>query len=335
METTTTTTPSATTEAAPAAPATSAPASTPTPSERPQTLQEAFARDATTAPPTDDSTEPAATAQTPAPEATTDPLSTEKQGPIPFAAHKTALENARTKAATEAVQQFERDYGWAKQVSPQEFQSFAETARQMSSDPIGFLQSFASGLQDHPVYGPQLRSQAARTLATRQASTPPEPDVAVTDETGRVIAHTYSDGALAKRDEWLIAKVVSQMQGEIAPLKQSHAEAEAQRAHAEATAQIESQADGILSDIKAIVGEDDAAIAAVAEAMDAHPDWSPHRAAAHVAQTVVRPKFEQSAESKVLESLKTKAAAATPNPAGAVVSATQRPTSLLDKGLQW
>lgn len=326
---------SSTPETAPAAPATSAPVSTPTPSERPRTIQEAFARDAATQDPAATET-PAPVATEPAAQTTPDGVPPGKPpGPIPFDAHKTALENARTKATQDAEAKFAQDYGWAKQITPEQLQTWTATARAMAENPIQFLQEFSAQLRDHPVYGPKLRSEAARMLATQRSAQPPEPDVAITDEAGRVVGRTYSDAALQKRDEWLIQRVLGQVQGELSPLKQSYEAQQAEHAAAVQRQAIESEADAVIADVRAIVGDDQTALKAVSEAMDAHPEWTAHRAAAHVFQTVLSPKFKESAKAGVLDDLKTRAAASTVNPSMAAVPSQKRPTSLLDPALQW
>lgn len=87
----------------------------------------------------------------------TDPVRT---GPIPFDVHKTALDNARTKA----VEEYRQQYGWAEQINRDELLEFARTVQQSKDDPIAYVQNLIAHLQTDAKYGPELRSIAARAL---------------------------------------------------------------------------------------------------------------------------------------------------------------------------
>lgn len=311
-----------------AAPATEAPAAL-TPEQRPQTLEEAFAQDEAPAEPE----APAATAPAAETPETKHP-SDNTPGPR-LADHKKILENTRAKTRAEVESEYQSRYPWLSKLTPEEAQGWVETARSMAESPIQFLQDFAGKLREHPVWGPQLRSEAARMLASQRTEAPPEPDVEILDGAGNVVGKTYSDAALQKRDEWLSARIAKQFQSELAPLKQSHEQAKAQQQHAEFMQAVEHEADTVLADVTAIVGQDEAALKAVAEAMDANPQWTAQRAAAHVFETLVKPGLTTSTKAQVLDELKTRAAASTLNPSAAAVTSTTRPTSLLDPGLKW
>jgi hypothetical protein len=341
MDTSTgTSTPSGSTETpSSGAPTTAAPSPSITPGQRP-TFEQAFAADAastSSAPSTDSES---ATTQPVDPAADPSALhpKTDAPGPIPFAAHKTALENARTKAAQEAQQQFDRDYGWAKQIPRESLNRMSEIASQMTSDPIRFLNDFVTELQSHPTHAQALRSQAGRLLASArgpQAEPMPGPDVQIVDAQGQVTGETYSAAQLAKRDAWREQQLLAKVQQEFGPLK---AERDQQRQQAQAdaaTKQVESKADGIMSELTEILDGDESHFAAVKQVWDANPSWSAHQAALHVRKTVIAPSSAQKAEAKVLEDLKTKAASQGVNPAGAVVANTSRPTSFNDPRLKW
>ncbi len=165
-------------------------------------------------------TQPAVTTPTPP---------TKPQGPIPFDVHSRALENARVKAAEE----YKAKYGWAETADRQAYEQAIALARRTTADPVAYVKELIADLQNHPQYGPELRSEAARALAAgRSAPTMPEPDIAVTDENGNVVGRTYSADAQAKRDAWLESQFMAKVSEQIAPLVQTHKTLEAQRQQA-------------------------------------------------------------------------------------------------------
>lgn len=323
---------------APSGATTSTPSAAPTPAERPKTMAEAFARDAAQHP--TEATTPLDGATTPPvdgsdPQSATHPSTDSKAGPIPFEAHKTALENARTKATTEAQAAFDRDYGWAKQVPRESLEHFGQIASQMTSDPIGFLNQFVAELQANPVHAAQLRSNAGRMLAAKQANTEPPPDVEIVDANGQVTGTTYSADRLAKRDAWNRAQLMADVQKEYGPLKTERDRQVAQRQADETTQQINVKADEVLSEVTDILDGNKALMGEVSKLMDANPRWTAHKAALEVRKMRIAPALAGKAQTDVLESLKTKAAAQAVNPASAVVAATSRPKSFMDKSLKW
>jgi hypothetical protein len=311
----------------------------PTPAERPKTMAEAFAKDAALHA-TDATTQPEGATTPPVegidPQSAT-PLSTDaKTGPIPFEAHKTALENARTKAASEATAAFDRDFGWAKQPGAREsVEKFGAIAGQMTSDPVGFAMRFISELQANPVHAAALRSNAGRMLATKQANAEPQPDVQIVDATGQVTGTTYSSAQLAKRDAWNKAQLLAEVQKEFGPLKTERDQRQAQQKAEETTRQVNAKADEVMSEVTDILDGNKALLSEVSKLMDANPTWTAHKAALEVRKTKIAPALAGKAQADVLETLKTKAASQAVNPAGAVVAATSRPKSFLDKSLKW
>jgi hypothetical protein len=327
------------------APATSSPAAT---GERPRTLQEAFARDA--AQQTSEPSTPPEAATT-APVEGTDPQSatppSTQPGPIPFAAHKTALDNARLKATQEAQATFDRDFGWAKAVPRETLQEWSGIASLMASDPPAFLDRYFADAASHPQFGAQVRSWAARTLATRAHSGPaesmPGPDVQIVDAAGQVTGQTYSAEQLAKRDAWRDQQLLSKVQQEFGPLKTERDQEKAQAQAAETHRRIEAAADDVMADVFDVLdisddttkAQKDDLLLKVHELMAQQPTLTVHKAALQVRKAHIVPAQDGKAQAKLLESLKTKAAAQSVNPAGAVVTATTRPKSFLDKSLQW
>lgn len=348
MDAPTTPTPAATIETSPAAPATSAPPPSVAPAERP-TMAQAFAADAALHP--DDASTEQDQPTTPAVE--TPPADSAlhpgtKEGPIPFAVHKTALENARVKAGEEAVAQYRQQYGWAESVPKETLQEWSGIASLMTSDPPAFLDKFFSEAAAHPTHGAAVRSWAARTLASRAPKAVDlSPDVTVQDDQGREVARTFS----ADRVQAIVQHAVQEAIGkEVAPLKQERDQrkaeeqrhAETQRAE-QTKQQLETHADSILADIAEILDVTADTPADQAKALydeieallTAHPQLTAHKAAMQVRKTRIVPRLQGQAQTKVLDDLKTKAAAQGLNPAGAVVAPAHRPTSLLDPSLSW
>lgn len=344
---TTTSTPSssATSTPSPAAPAISAPATPITPEQRP-TMAQAFAADAarSVSDPAESGDAPAIAAPASPETASVTTPAPEKKGPIPFEVHETALKNARTKAADEALAKYKQDYGWAEQIPRATLETWARLSERMSTDPIAHIAEIIAEVQHHPTFGPQLRSQAARLLggAKGQAKVDMEPDLVVRSDDGQVVAKSFS----AEKVLALMQQVADER---VAPLKQESEarKAEAQRRAAEAKAQamqqqVEATVNDVMEDIHDTLNITDpkteASIALLAEVnrlMDEHPEWSAHKAAREVRKTRIAPSLEAKATSAALDDLKTRAAAQSVNPAGAVVSTTHRPTSFHDKSLKW
>jgi len=330
-------TPSAPTMTPAAAPATSAPSSSVAPSERP-TFAEAFARDAAAEPSTpSDSTDPAAIAQT---ESTTPDGVTTDPGPMPFQAHKTALENARVKERERVTQEFEQQYGWAKTADRAAIESAQQIGQMYANDRPGFIrQVMAEALAD-PNMAPMVRSEAARVLGQRaQAPTAPavdlSPDIPVMDASGQVVAQTYSH----ERLQQVIAKAIEDFATrELSPIKQDYQSrqqaAETQRVQQElqtATQDIYAEALDVLPNFK----EHEQEIAAVFATLPA--SMAPDKALRAAWKQVVGGKLANADQVRAtqLTEMKTKAAASGVNPASAVIASTSRPKSFNDPSLKW
>jgi len=317
-----------TTTAAPSAPAASAPA---TPAERPTTFAQAFASDAATQ--TEASAQPEAATTQPAETTTaTAPVhpSAEKTGPIPFDVHKTALENARTKAVAE----YKEKFGWAEAVDRSAYEEAARIGQLYQRDKPAYIRQVLAEAVNDPTLAPLVRSEAARVLGSRQQPAAPqaiEPDIPVVDEQGRTVAQAFS----AERVKALIAQAVADAIGkEVAPIKadfqtrQQQEQARQQQAEAQkASNTLYEQVTTELQGFK----EHEAEIAAVFEKIPGDPATALYRAYAQV----VIPKLQAAGQAKALEDLKTKAAASTANPASATVAATKRPKSFSDSSLKW
>jgi hypothetical protein len=257
------------------------------------------------------------------PEPSTDPASA---GPIPFDRHKSALENARVKAREEALTEWRQQHGWAEQVDRTQLESWSQTAAQMSSDPVGFLQKFAAELQNHPVYGPQLKSHAARTLGQRQAAQVDdvEPQADLQTEDGTPV---YSAKQLAAREAWRERQWEKKFSERLAPLQETHAEMQEARQRELIENASSNFAKRELDAVRALPHYDQykAEIKAKFAAMPPpeHPaGYSAQLYRAYV-ETVV-PKLSQSERSKVLAEMQTKGAASTASPTRPSASAPMR-----------
>jgi hypothetical protein len=319
MEATTTPTTGTTTPTAPA-PAPAAVAA-PAPAERPSFAQ-AFASDAATQSPTAD---PEAATTQPA-DATTAPApinpSVEKTGPIPFDVHKTALDNARTKAIAE----YKEKVGWAETVDRAAYEEAAKIGQLYQRDKPAYIRQVMAEALANPELAPLVRSEAARVLGTR-APQPQSavPDIPIVNEQGQVVGN--------------LREIVSQHLAEFAakelePIKRDYAT----RQQAEQTRQEQAQLHTTVTTLyeQAIADlpqfkEHEQEIAAALDKIPGDPGTALYRAWTQV----VLPKLNAASQAKTLDSLKTTAAASLANPASAAVTTAKRPRSFNDPSLSW
>ncbi len=338
------------------APATSATATTPTTppaSERPKDAaslskflqSEAAAADATPQPPL--VADSAAAAITP-PVGDGTPgaaLPKASQGPIPFEVHQTALTNARTKAVTE----YRSQHGWAADVpqrliqsgiSQEQFTEWVQASRAMAADPVKFFSEKMAELQNHPVYGAQIRSTAGRTLASAPAQMP-QADVQVVDQAGNVVGMTYSDKQQALKDDFLRQQMTGEFRQMVQPLLTEQqlrikADADQKRAAAvaENTRQLNAAADDVMTTIDGILHlpkdaskeQRDALYAKVDAEVKAKPGTRAEHAALAVYTRDILPTLQASAEATALDTQRKKAAGNTANGTGRL-PANARPTN--------
>jgi hypothetical protein len=291
-------------------------------------MQEAFARDAASTPET--AATPPEAAKTPTPTQTAP-----TPGPIPLTVHQKALENARIKAAAEERATFDRDFGWARTVDRQALDNFSR----LNQDPVAFVTELAKSLSTHPTYGPQMRSAAARTLATGRGQ-----------QSLEQFRNVVIDVGEGKQPIALFPLVQQAIEQAIQPLKaestQRHQERQEQEAAQQAQAswkQLTAEVDDTLADLHDVLEIDDQTPAEQKQALynqlhsllASDPKLSPHKAAMRVRKSAVVPMLEERAKSRVLESLKNQAGAQQVNPAGPVSSTTKRVKSFYDKSLTW
>ena len=320
-----------TTTAAPSAPAASAPA---TPAERPTSFAQAFASDAATQTETPAQPEAATTqpAETTTAQAPVHP-SAEKTGPIPFDVHKTALENARTKAVAE----YKEKFGWAEAVDRNAYEEAARIGQLYQRDKPAYIRQVLAEAVNDPTLAPLVRSEAARVLGSRQQPTAPvdlTPDIPVVDEQGRVVSHSFSADRVKQLLKQEREALKQELLGEIAPLKQDRETAQRQEQARKEQAQLQSTVTSLYEQATTDLPhfkEHEQEIAAAFEKIPGDPGTALYRAYAQV----VIPKLTAAGQAKAVEDLKTKAAASTANPASATVATTKRPKSFTDSSLKW
>lgn len=248
------------------------------------------------------------------------------------------LNNARAKTRSEVESEFQQKYGWATQVDPQDIAKLQGWSQAYSADPVKwFAQTVADLKAAHPHLAPQLHSEAARVLAaarqTQQPTAPDvdfTPDIPVQDETGRVVAQTFSAEKvlrLIKQEREANAQAVKPLQEERQTRLQQEQHAAQQRELNDTVQAIWEPAITELPHFKENIREIGKVFATIPgdSAQALHRAW----------WKVVGPQLDAKSRATQLESLQTKAAASTVNPAGAVVASTRRPTSFNDPNLKW
>ncbi len=256
----------------------------------------------------------------------------------------TILANARAKAAEEAL----APYAWAKEVQQQDFQHVSRLAKHIFSGDTaqrlaGVQELLGELRKDDPAFEAQLRSLAAKTLAQRsQAPQPtqePQPDLPIELQDGRVV-HLYSAEQQAKREAFLQQKWMQVMRQEIQPLQQTHETLQAERAALQQKQEIADYTSRELGSAAKWKGMDDPAFRAkVAERLRTVPvasdDTRDVSLAFREAYMAVRDADDvtltQRAQSTLLDSLKTKAAASSSvNPGSAAASTPRSVTRFSD-----
>lgn len=318
-------------------------------SERPATIPEAFAResagaDSHSATPVSTTTETvdsgAATTAPPVPESATGVTNAETPSAVgepPKERWDAILKNAREKERADILKEWE-PYSWAKQVPREAIDQAVALSRQVQQDPVAFFRQLYEDLDSHPTHAAQLRSEAARLLSRGRGKTPDidlSPDVEILDANGRVAGRAFS----AERGQAMVQHAVQQALAEfeakkVAPIVSDY---ESRRAEAEAKKQqaaVDAQVSAMEARIRKIVGNDDAALQAVSQALVADPSADPLDIALQVFEDRAK-QTQTKADADALKTLQRKAAASSPNPAAAVVPATKRPRSFHDPALKW
>lgn len=237
-------------------------------------------------------------------------------GPMPFAAHKTALDNARLKARAEVEQEFRTTYG-----DPQSIRQATQWFEHARRDRIGFVTNLVQEALADPELAPYITSLAGRTLGgnrpqppAQASAQPPAPDFQ--DGQGNQF---YSAKALQAREDWNKAQLTQEILSQIQPdLEQVRSE-RAQREQQAVETQLKQTMTGHLTDARQwpLFTEHEAAIKA---ALLQAPLTSGHPAEEalllrRVYDRVVGPHLRSHSEASVVASLRERANASSLNPA--------------------
>ncbi len=308
----------------------STPATTTTAPTRPSSMQEALEQASQSADTGDAAPQSASAAM---PNGSVAP----PQGPIPFEVHHKALENARTKATTEALrgispEQFNQMLGWYQRAAQDTTGFLTET---LASHPqaIEVLTKAVQTLQAHPTYGPQLKSLAARALASARGGTSaPKPPamVQVQLEDGSTFMAPRDPSAFLAyhQSQWeqQVGKQLSPLQETVQSLKAEHDAAVHQ-------AQVDQFVHTTVDDIQKWPGVDKEAMTAIAQEIQHAPiDWNDAQAISHALNVayrkVVVPTLSSKAQSTYAASLKQKAAAQIETASTRAASPTAKPKNV-------
>lgn len=176
-------------------------------------------------------------------DSTETPKDATTQGPIPFAAHKTALDNARTKAA----QEVEARYAWATQIPQEHRSTVGDFYGLMDRAPVQAAETLIRTIAADPRHAPALRSLFGKLLGTNRAASSPAPTAAPAPSSAALPEPDFEDGqgntfysagAMKKAFDALRADLTASFAKEYGPIKQDFRT----RAQREAAARAEAQA---------------------------------------------------------------------------------------------
>lgn len=285
-------------------------------------------------------TAPSATDATtlPAADAAAVPLVTQpaKQGPIPFEAHKTALDNARTKASAET----EAKYGWTKDIPEQHRATLGQLHALLDSDPTTAFDGLLRTIANDPRHAPALRSWFGRQLSMargpqpnaqpsgqpqpQQAQSFPEADAEGVDDAGNRIP-LYSATRMKDVVAHLERSIEAKFSTALKPMQADFQTRQQREQHAAAVQDAQTHAEKVYARVSAYP-EFKTHEKSIAEAMSADPTLDVTEAYVQI----VVPKLQQVERSKVAASLHAKTDAASLNPASGVLPAQGRPASMLE-----
>lgn len=240
-------------------------------------------------------------------------------GPIPYNRFKEV--NERAQAASKELEAL----GWAKGVNPQLAQSAIQLLQRAQGNPLAFTEELET-LRDHPQFGPQLRSWAARTLGFRNAPRQDmpveeqEPQADIPLEDGRRV---YSAEQQHKREQWLLKQWESKIDEKIAPIAKNGEHANqfvANQIEQTIKTQAASSAKSEIDALRQQYPQFDEHKSAVADVMEANPTYTLKQAWAEVFVEKVGPKLAAGQAATV--KAKVSAGSANPQrPSGATPSA--------------
>jgi len=307
--------------------------SAPASSAGPTTFAEAFASDASPA------SESPATSNTP-PEAAlpaTDAADTTPGGDerSPFIP-RSRFDEVNTER--NALKQWKEQYGWAESADRQAIEQAVEIGKLYSTDRLGYARQLLSDMSSDPQLGPQLRSELARMLGTRQQQAPPAP--AGPDLNGLVIdlGNGQTVPLSALKESWL-----GEMEQKFAPVVQTAKQLQEASEQAQKTHEATEFAKGFLADLQKRP-DFDALKPEIAKRLAAERLTSDHPAEVRAATYRIymelsdqhRTQSIAQAKSDQLDDLQRRAAASTsPKPRSAAHSSPRSPKSFYVRDLKW
>lgn len=260
------------------------------------------------------------------------------EGPIPFAVHKTALENARTKASQEALgglttEQLREVRQWFDRAR-QDTDGFLEETFLEHANPMALLERLVAKVQQHPKHGENYRSFVGRKLAEQRGAVEPPADLQYEMPDGKLVT-MYSAQQQAKREAWLQQRWMSDARKEMEPALTAAQQLKTEREAQAAQAADHQWMSTTLTDAMTWPGMDDKAFREAVSnrvAADIGPrDVTNHdieRAIDRAYRAEYHATFSTRERSKVLHDINRTAAAATVNPAR---TGTQAPRDYRDK----
>lgn len=309
---------------APSTPATPA-ASSPAPVSLADHFREIESEPASAAPQEPAIEQPAPATVEPTP---VDVSAEKKPGEPPQERWPAILENARKKANEEALTQFQQQYGGDVQFS-----------QRFKSDPIGTITQLVGELQQHPEYGPQLRSHAAKVLGQRAPKVEPEPqpDLVGRDANGQEVTF-YSAEQNRKWQQWQSNQMRQQLTQEFAPVMEVARERQQEREKREYVAQATEAYRPAVEEVMEMPGFKEHRAEIVDrqkqlfdEAVKAgQKNIDPMRYVLRAYREIVPAKLQQQQQQQLATSALAKAAGRDANPASVVASPPSPPKSLTD-----
>lgn len=305
-------------------------------SDGPQTFDQAFAADVSSASDPASSSPPAVAAVTPPSETGSRQSPDDDRSPfIP----RQRFDEVNTQLRD--LKQWRESRPWAESLDGQTFDTVRQWYLRAQTDPRAFAFTFLDELLASADHAPGVRSELARRLGSRPSGSPtvPEPDVEITNAQGQVVGRTYSDARLAERDAFREQQLLAQLDQRYADRFKTLDEIKTEKQGLEARRQSEAFASSCVSELSSLPlfeahkAEIGAAIKAMRLASD---DPEAVRVAAFRAyHQVVGPKLASGQTSQVLADLQRKGQARGINPAASVTSTPKSPRSFHDPALSW
>jgi hypothetical protein len=297
-------------------------------------MAEAFAKVGVTAtpdpgsvPPTGDQPSAATTqAQPETPPVDAVPTPEQTQGPIPFANHKRILDNARAKTEQEVSRRFQEQYA-----------PHVEFGEKFRAAPVETLVQAVNELAQHPEMGPQVISALARTLGSRRGQgqpvteDAPQADLQTADGSTRL----FSEEQQLKREAYLKAQWMKEVDQRISPLQQREQAARAHEQREQATKDANTRMSKVLEPFKALpeFAANKQAIAEKTQALmgEGHdPQTALGLAVATVLREVVLPSRAAQSRNDLVAQAVAKSTGSTTAPGTAPAAPSTRPTSMAD-----